>query len=137
MSIARSLARIRLFAGLQDVHLGEIAKLAEVRKYDAGDTVFHEGDAGTHLFCVVSGRVELCLTILEQRGDQVLVDAAVEGIRFRRACCSNGQTVPPRPEPSNPSRLWPSSRRRSPATLPHNRTPAIRSCTTSVASSWP
>jgi len=64
-------AHVPLFAGLAPAELGRLAALTRRRRYRAGDTVFHEGDAGTALYLVQEGEVKIVLTSAE--GKEVVV----------------------------------------------------------------
>ncbi len=54
---AQLIAGLPLFAALADDDLAAIAERAVLRRYDAGDVVFHEGDGGESCFIVASGVV--------------------------------------------------------------------------------
>jgi len=72
---------IDLFEGLGDEQLEAIRAVAEPREYDIGQTVFEEGDAGTHLYCVVDGRAEISVA-LAGASEQAPVHVAVPGTVF-------------------------------------------------------
>lgn len=48
-----------LFASLSDSQLDQLQRLAHRRSFDAGETVFREGDTGIGVFVVTSGAFEL------------------------------------------------------------------------------
>ena len=50
-------AALPLFAGLSDDDVAAVAERAVLRRYDAGDVVFHAGDGGESCFIVASGVV--------------------------------------------------------------------------------
>ena len=79
--MAHPLSKIRLFAGLSDEQLDAIEGAGERRKYAAGDTLFTEGEEGTHVYCLVSGRVELSVAMSDQT-EQVPVHVATVGSVF-------------------------------------------------------
>ncbi len=51
------IAALPLFAGLSDDDVAAVAERAVLRRYDAGDVVFHAGDGGESCFIVASGVV--------------------------------------------------------------------------------
>jgi len=63
MAKQHPLSRIRLLAGLSDEQLQSIEEIGQYRTYAAGDTIFTEGEEGTHAYCLLSGRVELSVAL--------------------------------------------------------------------------
>lgn len=55
------LAQNELLVGLKSSEVKAIEKAGSTRKYKIGKTIFTEGDEGTHVFCVISGRVEITI----------------------------------------------------------------------------
>jgi len=54
-----ALAGSRLFRGLPDRIIDELAEIAVHREYGKGERIFSQGDQGDSLYCVVSGRVRI------------------------------------------------------------------------------
>lgn len=80
MSKNKGLEGIRLLHGLTEKQLADIEAVGEYRMYEAGDTLFSEDEEGTHLYCLVSGRVELGVSM--GSGEQVPVHVASDGSVF-------------------------------------------------------
>ncbi|MGE5820038.1 MAG: cyclic nucleotide-binding domain-containing protein [Deltaproteobacteria bacterium] len=53
------LAKVPLFSGLSQRQLGKLLVKLFERNYEAGETVFLQGDAGKALFIVLSGKVSI------------------------------------------------------------------------------
>jgi CRP-like cAMP-binding protein len=70
-----------LFAGLDPEQLAALETLGEERRYVEGDTIFQEGKAGTHLYCVLDGRVEITLA-LDAAGEEAPVHTVLPGSIF-------------------------------------------------------
>ncbi len=81
MSKEHRLSPIRLFAGLSDEQLAEIDAAGEFRTYGEGETIFSEGDEGTHLYAVTKGRVQLSVGLRGQT-EQVPVHVSTPGSVF-------------------------------------------------------
>ncbi len=75
------LAACKLFEGLDKGQLDTLEKAGEYREYGPSDTVFEEGDAGTHVYCVVGGRAEIHVE-LGKTGDRAPVHVCTEGSFF-------------------------------------------------------
>jgi CRP/FNR family transcriptional regulator, cyclic AMP receptor protein len=54
-----TLARIDLFAGLDERDLQLLTSECRERKYSAGSTLFRQGDTGVGLYVITSGRVHI------------------------------------------------------------------------------
>ena len=78
MARAHPLSKIRLFAGIPDEDLARIEAAGETRTYPDGETLFSEGDAGTHMYAVLEGRVQLSVA-LHDKTEQAPVHVATEG----------------------------------------------------------
>ncbi len=61
--MAHTLSGIRLLADLTDTELDAIEGIGEWRSYEVGDTIFAEGNPGTHLYLVVRGRAEISVSV--------------------------------------------------------------------------
>ena len=53
------LRKVKLFEGLNSTQLAKVAALGEERKVAAGEFVFKEGDTGSEMFIIESGRVRI------------------------------------------------------------------------------
>lgn len=51
-----------LFGGLAPEHLDEIEKIAIIKKYGRGESIFFEGDPGTGFYMVATGKVKIFKT---------------------------------------------------------------------------
>jgi CRP-like cAMP-binding protein len=70
----------RLFRGLPDRVVDELAKAAVRREYGKGEMIFSQGDEGDSLYCVVSGRVRIDAIGLE--GQEVFLNEMRPGDCF-------------------------------------------------------
>jgi CRP-like cAMP-binding protein len=61
MTKAEAFKATPLFRGLPDARIDELANLATVLPYKAGDTVFVAGESGTSLYVVWDGEVEVLI----------------------------------------------------------------------------
>ena len=77
----KKLEGIRIFAGLTREQLEKVAKTGERREYEPGDTIFEEGDPGTHVYCIIEGRVEITAK-LGDTAEKAPVHTATEGSVF-------------------------------------------------------
>ena len=59
----RSLAEMRLFSGMSEAVLRQLADLAEPRRYGAGEMLFHEGSCHGQLFLLQQGKVQLHMRV--------------------------------------------------------------------------
>jgi CRP-like cAMP-binding protein len=69
-----------LFVGFSKADLKKIEAAGELRRYKPGKTIFVEGDDGTHIFCIVSGRVEISIGL--GRMDEAPVHVGTPGSVF-------------------------------------------------------
>lgn len=81
MSKEHLLSTIRLFATLTNEQLDALEAVGEYRSYEEGQTIFQEGDDGTHLYGVIEGRVQLSVGLRAQT-EQVPVHVATPGSVF-------------------------------------------------------
>lgn len=81
MNKEHPLSQIRLFAGLAAEQWAAIEEVGEHRTYDEGETIFAEGDEGTHLYAVLKGRVQLSVGLRGQT-EQVPVHLSAPGSVF-------------------------------------------------------
>ncbi len=75
------LSTIRLLQGLNDKQLQLIEDAGEFREYEVGGTIFEEGTEGTHIYCILAGRVEISLKLGEAT-DQAPVHTGTPGSVF-------------------------------------------------------
>ncbi len=61
MPIQGLLAQVPLFSGLAPEELDGLTALIRRHRYAAGETIFHEGDAGTALYIIDKGEVKIVL----------------------------------------------------------------------------
>ncbi len=80
MTGASLLARVLLFADLDESDLEELAALLRRRRYDKGEVIFREGDPGTSLFIIEKGRIKLAIGSPE--GNEVILDLLEPGDFF-------------------------------------------------------
>jgi CRP-like cAMP-binding protein len=59
VDVKELLSQVDLFRGLNDSHLGHLAVCTGTTQYQAGDVIITQGEEGTHLCVIVSGRVEV------------------------------------------------------------------------------
>lgn len=81
MAKKHPLSIVRLFEGLSDKQLAAIEAVGEYRDYVDGDTIFSEGDAGSHMYAVLEGRVQLEVA-LGNTAEQVPVHVSATGSVF-------------------------------------------------------
>src|SRR5262249_20233622 len=53
------LEKVPLFSGLNPSQLRSVAILAEVRRFEAGVSLFKEGDVGDGMYVVIQGKVRI------------------------------------------------------------------------------
>jgi CRP-like cAMP-binding protein len=84
------LAGIKLFAGMDDGQLAAVEAAGELLRFEAGDTVFAEGDEGADLYCVIEGRAEITVA-LGGATEQAPVHMAAPGSVFGElSLCHDG-----------------------------------------------
>ena len=54
-----TLSNSQLFGGLSEAHLKEIKQIAVDKKFDKGEIIFFDGDAGSGFYLVVEGTVKV------------------------------------------------------------------------------
>jgi len=89
MAGASLLARVLLFADLDETELEELATLLRRRRYAKGEVIFREGDAGASLFIVEEGRVKLAIGSPE--GNEVILDLLEPGDFFGELAVLDGE----------------------------------------------
>ena len=63
MTAKQVLKECRVFAALTDAELEKIASLAVEKEYEAGTTIFQEGDSANELFVLQEGKVAVQMTL--------------------------------------------------------------------------
>ncbi len=66
-----TLARCRLFAGLNEAALDSVARGMRSRRFRRGETLFHQGDPGDALLVVLSGAIKIVLP--SEEGDEAII----------------------------------------------------------------
>ncbi len=80
LSSLASLRRIPLFAGVSDMQLEQLARMAAMRKFPRHRTIVHAGDNTSSLFVIVSGSVKVLSRDVE--GREVILTFLGEGECF-------------------------------------------------------
>ena len=83
------LARVSLFADLEENYLRRLAEELRPRRYRRGESVFVTGDPGTSLCVVNAGRIKLALTSNE--GREVILDVLGPGEVFGELALLDGE----------------------------------------------
>ncbi len=71
------LRRYPNFVGASDGHMKEIASISRVKEFEAGERLFGEGNAATHLMFVISGEINIVYRLGD--GREVVADTLVAG----------------------------------------------------------
>jgi serine phosphatase RsbU (regulator of sigma subunit) len=71
------LSRIPLFANLPAAELDRILDVLDVKELQVGETLFHEGDLGEHLYVVVKGELQVLMG--EGKPDELTLNVLHEG----------------------------------------------------------
>lgn len=83
------LAHVPLFSGLSPGELEGLATLISPHRYTAGETIFHEGDAGTALYIIEKGEVKIVLGSPE--GKEVVLTLLGPGDFFGELALLDGE----------------------------------------------
>jgi len=62
-TVKQTLRQCQVFSSLNNAQLEEIATLAEEKQYEAGSTLFQEGEGAAELFVLQEGKVALQMTL--------------------------------------------------------------------------
>ena len=73
------LQKIQLFSGLSENEIYDLFKLAFVKHYKAGSTLFVEGMAGEILYVVLKGKVDICK---KTNTDEIVIATMTDGDFF-------------------------------------------------------
>ena len=71
MNTSEILSQCKLFTGIEKEKMPDIVKYGQVRDWQSGDILFHEGDPAVQFFLVLNGRLKL--SKLHEDGKEVLV----------------------------------------------------------------
>ena len=86
------LKKIPIFSQVSDKTLTHIVKLQNIRKYNKGDIIFHEGDAGEAFFFVKTGKVKIYKTSFD--GRDITLNILGEGSIFAEVTLFNDMDYP-------------------------------------------
>ncbi|AGF78880.1 cAMP-binding protein [Desulfocapsa sulfexigens DSM 10523] len=86
------LASSELFGGLSSEHLDEIEKIAVIKQYGRGESIFFEGDPGTGFYMVATGRVKIFKTSIS--GKEQILHIFGPGEPFGEVPVFHGQPFP-------------------------------------------
>lgn len=86
------LRKIPIFSQVSDEALTHIVKLQNIRKYNKGDVIFHEGDAGEAFFFVKTGKVKIYKTSFD--GRDITLTILGEGSIFAEVTLFNDINYP-------------------------------------------
>jgi CRP-like cAMP-binding protein len=95
------LSRMSLFEGLAEPHLGELASRGLRRRYEAGQTVFMQGDRAEGLHVVLAGRVKVFKASPKGRGQTLMIMGA--GDPVGEVAVLSGEAYPAGAETLEPS----------------------------------
>ena len=88
-AIQSLLAQVPLFSGLAPGELDGLTALVRRHRYEEGEVVFHEGDAGTALFIIDTGEVKIVLGSAE--GKEVVPSLFGQGDFFGELALFDGE----------------------------------------------
>ncbi len=86
------IANSQLFGGMPPEHLDEIEKIAVLKKYSRGESVFFEGDPGVGFYMVATGKVKVFKTSLS--GKEQILHIFGPGEPFGEVPVFHGQPFP-------------------------------------------
>lgn len=103
MSIARFLASIPLFKGLEQSQYDQLAMIATDQEYQRGQTIFAEGDPGEGFFLVMGGLVKIFK--LSPEGKEQILHIFGPGEPFAEAAVFIGSPYPAHAQALEKSRV--------------------------------
>ena len=86
------LSNIKLWRGLPEEQVDQLAKIAIAQTYTKGEIIFQAGDEGSGFFIIVSGRVKVYKTSPE--GKEQILHLFVAGDHFAEVPAFDGQNFP-------------------------------------------
>lgn len=86
------LANIKLWRGLPEEQVEQLAKIAIAQTYSKGEIIFQAGDEGSGFFIIVSGRVKVYKTSAE--GKEQILHLFGAGDHFAEVPAFDGQSFP-------------------------------------------
>jgi CRP/FNR family cyclic AMP-dependent transcriptional regulator len=84
------LRTVQLFSELEDSDLLKLEALGERKKYEEGSTILREGDPGSAMFVVITGKVKVVR--IEEEGNEVILAILGEGEFFGEMAILDGHT---------------------------------------------
>jgi len=99
-----ALAGVPLFSGLPSAELDRLGGLMRARDYARGEVIFLEGDAGTSLCVIASGRVKIVLTSAD--GREVVLNVYGPGEFFGEFALLDGEPRSADAVAQEPSRVF-------------------------------
>ena len=104
LSATAALAKVPLFAGLPPTELDRLGRLMRARDYTRNEVIFLEGDAGTSLCVIASGRVKIVLTGAD--GREVVLNVYGPGEFFGEFALLDGEPRSADAVAQEPSRVF-------------------------------
>lgn len=98
----RFLGEAPLLAGLTTAERGKLLAAAAVRRFEAGEALFHQGDGAEAFFLLTDGRVKL--TQVSAQGDEVVVRFVAPGQPLAAISLLPGRVYPVSARAAAPSR---------------------------------
>jgi CRP/FNR family transcriptional regulator, dissimilatory nitrate respiration regulator len=95
------LRQTSLFAGLDEVHLGELISRSRRRSYEKGQSLFLQGDAARGLYVVLRGRVRVFKTSAKGRQQTLMIMGVGEPVG--EVAVLSGEAYPASAETLEPS----------------------------------
>jgi CRP/FNR family transcriptional regulator len=78
--VTTTLARVPVFKSLTRSELTLVKQMVHLRRYEAGEVVFTEGQPGTGMYVIVSGHVNVILN--HRRADEIVLARLADGDFF-------------------------------------------------------
>jgi CRP/FNR family cyclic AMP-dependent transcriptional regulator len=97
------LAKVRLFADLDDETLGNVAERAMERNYPRGQIIFSQGDEGGSLYVLLAGLVKVVITAAS--GDEMLLTTLRAPATFGELALVDGRPRSASVEVGEPARV--------------------------------